>query len=174
MLAGRQQQGSGRFRQGEGEQGSSNNILSGFDAELLAEAIGVNGETVRKLQSRNDERGDIVRVERSLRILRPSRTEEREEERSERGERREREERGEKYSEGRWVEMSGNGFDESICSMKMKENIAEPMKADLYKPNGGRITFLNSQKLPILKYIQMSANRGVLHRVSNKNFSALF
>ncbi|KAF3328034.1 Glutelin type-A 1 [Carex littledalei] len=160
LLAGRQQQqGGGRFRRGEGEQGGlSKNILSGFDAELLAEAIGVNRETAQKLQGRNDERGDIVRVERSLRIMRPSRTEEREEEM---GERRESEER---YSEGRRVEMSGNGFDESICSMKMKENIDEPMKADLYKPNGGRITFLNSQKLPILKYIQMSANRGVLHK----------
>lgn len=100
--------------------------------------------------------------------MRPSREEEREEER---GERRESEER---HSEGRRVEMSGNGFDESICSMKMKENIDEPMKADLYKPNGGRITFLNSQKLPILKYIQMSANRGVLHRVSDIKFTELY
>ncbi|KAJ4784360.1 12S seed storage globulin 2 [Rhynchospora pubera] len=163
MLAGRQQESSGRYRRGEGEQvgTSGNNILSGFDADLLAEAIGVNQETVKKLQSRNDERGEIVRVERQLRILRPSRTEEREES-GERGYRRESEEKGERWEDK--VVTSGNGFDEAICSMKMKENIADPLKADVYKPNGGRITFLNSQKLPILKYIQMSANRGVLHR----------
>lgn len=177
-LAGRQQESSGRHHHGEGEQGeSSNNILSGFDTDLLAEVIGVSRDTVRKLQSRNDQRGDIVRVERTLRILRPSRSEEREErseERSERGERREREESRERYSEDRDA-MVGNGLDEALCSMKMKENIGEPMKADIYKPNGGRITYLNSQKLPILKYIQMSANRGVLHRVSASfNFASLF
>lgn len=156
MLAGKLQQGQGRFRRGE-EEVTGNNILSGFDTELLAEAIGVSRETVRKLQSRNDERGHIVRVERRLRVLRPSRSEEGEES-GEKGERREREWKDK-------VEMSGNGFDEALCSMKMKENIGEPTKADVYKPNGGRITFLNSQKLPILKYIQMSANRGVLHKV---------
>jgi hypothetical protein len=177
-LAGKQQESHGRYgREEEQQGGSGNNVLSGFDASLLAEAIGVSQETVRKLQSRNDERGDIVRVERSLRVLRPSRSEEREErsergerrekeERSERGERREREESRERYSEDR-VALIGNGLDEAICSMKMKENIADPMKSDIYKPNGGRITYLNSQKLPILKYIQMSANRGVLDRVSD-------
>lgn len=165
-LAGKQQESRGRYRREEEEQGGSgNNVLSGFDADLLAEAIGVSQETVRKLQSQNDERGDIVRVERSLRVLRPSRSEE-SEERSEKGERSEREESRERYSEDR-VALIGNGLDEAICSMKMKENIADPMKSDIYKPNGGRITYLNSQKLPILKYIQMSANRGVLHRVSD-------
>jgi hypothetical protein len=41
---------------------SSNNMLSGFDTEMLAEALVVNPELVRRLQSQNDQRGEIVFV----------------------------------------------------------------------------------------------------------------
>ncbi|KAI3854802.1 hypothetical protein MKW92_008816 [Papaver armeniacum] len=57
-----------------------------------------------------------------------------------------------------------NGLEETICSMRLKQNIANPTRADIYSEKGGRITSLNSQKLPILNYIQMSAERGVLYQ----------
>ncbi|KAK3164212.1 hypothetical protein QOZ80_1AG0014200 [Eleusine coracana subsp. coracana] len=57
-----------------------------------------------------------------------------------------------------------NGVDEAaLCWMKLRENVGDPGKADMYTPNGGRITLLNSHKLPVLSRIQMSVNRGVMH-----------
>ncbi|KAI3881909.1 hypothetical protein MKX03_021278 [Papaver bracteatum] len=43
-----------------------------------------------------------------------------------------------------------NGLEETICT-------------DIYSEKAGRITTLNSQKLPILNYLQMSAERGVIY-----------
>ncbi|TVU43540.1 hypothetical protein EJB05_10019, partial [Eragrostis curvula] len=141
---GRQQQRKQRYGESESEESESSeseqsnesyNILSAFDTELLAESIRVSRETARKLQGRHDRRGNIVRVRRAhLRVLRPTTTE----------------------------ETTRNGVDEALCSMKLRENVADAGKADMYTPNGGRITVLNSQKLPVLKLIQMSVNRGVM------------
>ncbi|XP_065021932.1 cocosin 1-like [Musa acuminata AAA Group] len=36
------------------------------------------------------------------------------------------------------------------------------LRADYFNPRAGRITTLNSQKLPILRFVQMSAVRGLL------------
>lgn len=153
---GRQRYGGGESESLESEQERSNesyNILSGFDTELLAESIRVSRKIAQKLQGRNDRRGHIVRVRRGgLRLLRPT---ERQYEEERRG----------------MEAASGNGLDEALCSMKLRENIADPMKADLYTPNGGRITVLNSQKLPVLKLMQMSANRGVMRGVSTVHLS---
>ncbi|KAF0900532.1 hypothetical protein E2562_032127 [Oryza meyeriana var. granulata] len=155
-LAGGQTSSEGR-REGESESSEpeterggeeSYNILSGFDTELLAESMRVSREVARKLQGRNDKRGNIVRVRRGgLSLLRPA-TERVTDEEMMRG----------------VNAAAGNGLDEALCLMKLRENIADPMKADLYTPNGGRITVLNSQKLPVLKLIKMSVNRGVMRR----------
>ncbi|KAJ1702662.1 hypothetical protein LUZ63_002441 [Rhynchospora breviuscula] len=72
FLAGRHQ--SAQFYQETQE--LRDNVLSGFDTQLLAEALGVNQELVRRLQSQNDQRGDIVRVEKGLWLLRPARSQE--------------------------------------------------------------------------------------------------
>ncbi|XP_026451105.1 legumin B-like [Papaver somniferum] len=141
-----QQQGQTTFersRQTE-EERSGNNIFSGFDVEMLAEAFGVSTETARSLQSLNDNRGNIVRVENGLRVIRPPRREEEED----------REQRETRY----------NGFEETLCAARLVHNIADPVRADVYSPLGGRISSLNSQKLPILSYLQLSAERGVLYR----------
>nr|AKS26848.1 11S globulin isoform 1 [Cocos nucifera]5XTY_A Chain A, 11S globulin isoform 1 [Cocos nucifera]5XTY_B Chain B, 11S globulin isoform 1 [Cocos nucifera] len=139
LLAGRQEQGRQRY----GREGSiKENILRGFSTELLAAAFGVNMELARKLQCRDDTRGEIVRAENGLQVLRPSGMEEEERE------------------EGRSI----NGFEETYCSMKIKQNIGDPRRADVFNPRGGRITTLNSEKLPILRFIQMSAERVVLYR----------
>lgn len=84
-------------------------------------------------------------MERSLQVLRPP-SEEEEQER---------------------LESSPNGLEETYCSMRIRENIERPAAADVYNPRGGRITNLNSHKLPILRFIQMSATRVVLYRVRN-------
>ncbi|OVA14900.1 11-S seed storage protein [Macleaya cordata] len=121
----------------------TNNIFSGFDVQTLAEAFGVSTETARKLQSQDDTRGNIVRVEGGLQVIRPRREEVEEEEQQ---------------------QWRTNGLEETICSMRLKQNIGNPTRADIYSENGGRITSLNSQKLPILNNIQMSAERGVLYQ----------
>ncbi|XP_074580926.1 cocosin 1-like [Curcuma longa] len=162
LLAGRErqlqeqsaQEAEERFQQQKG-----NNLLSGFEVELLAEAMGVDKEVVRKIQNLNDDRGDIVRVERGLQMLEPQRRaaeqEAREQEREEREETQER--RGSSSCER-------NGLEETYCTLKNRLNIANPTLADYYNPRAGRLTSLNIQKLPILRFIQLSAERGVLRR----------
>ncbi|KAG2727912.1 hypothetical protein I3760_01G180900 [Carya illinoinensis] len=99
-------------------------------------------ELVMRIQNRDDRRGRIVLVEDALRVLSPQ----------SRGE--EREERG-------WDR--DNGVEETFCTLRLKHNIADPQRADVYNERGGRITKLTSLNLPILRYIQPSAERGVLY-----------
>lgn len=108
----------------------------------MAESFGVNIETVKKLQRDENRRGFIVNVDRGLQVIRPPRMEEEEE-------------RGRKE----------NGLEETYCSMRVRENIADPARADIYSARGGRIATLNSLNLPILRYLRLSAERGVLYRV---------
>lgn len=146
---GRQRGGS---RSRSQSQSQRNNVFNPFDEELLAEIFNVDRETARKLRSENDERGQIVRAER-FNIVFPGQEEE---------ERRER---------GPW---HANGFEETFCSAKLRHNIDEPSRADVYTPRGGRISSLNSQKLPILSFLQLSAEKGVLYRVKSKSFLPTF
>ncbi|KAI8006416.1 hypothetical protein LOK49_LG07G01662 [Camellia lanceoleosa] len=48
--------------------------------------------------------------------------------------------------------------------MRIRENIADPERADVYTAQGGRISTLNSHNLPILRNLQLSGERGVLCR----------
>ncbi|KAI3982545.1 hypothetical protein MKX01_031284 [Papaver californicum] len=66
-----------------------------------------------------------------------------------------------------------NGLEETICSMRLKQNIANQTHADIYSENDGKTTILKSQKLPILNYIQMSAERGVLYQNALTNDNAM-
>ncbi|KAF7133025.1 hypothetical protein RHSIM_Rhsim09G0137800 [Rhododendron simsii] len=61
-----------------------------------------------------------------------------------------------------------NGLEETICTAKIKENIDDPERADIYTARAGRIRTLNSQNLPILRNLQLSAKRAVLYRVMVK------
>ncbi|KAI3994521.1 hypothetical protein MKX01_014329 [Papaver californicum] len=122
-----------------------NNIFNGFNVETLAEAFGVSTETARKLQGQNDQRGNIVFVEGGIHAIRPQQGEEEEEEQEQRC-------------------RTTNGLEETICSIRLKQNIANSTKADIYSEKGGRITTVNSQNLPILNLLQMSADKGVLNQ----------
>lgn len=133
-------------RRGEEERQESRNIFNGFDEQLLAEAFNSDPELMRKLQGREDERGIIVRAEKLRMVLPEWETEEREHEGI----------RGHGYV---------NGIEETFCSYKIKKNLDHPTTADFYNPRGGRISTLNSQSLPILSYLQLSAERGFLYKV---------
>ncbi|KAI8523046.1 hypothetical protein RHMOL_Rhmol13G0043900 [Rhododendron molle] len=129
------------------EQHNAGNVFSGFDSEVLAESFGVDRETARRLQGQDDQRGHIVRVERGLLVLRPSSSQEEQEE----------QERGGRY-------QAANGLEETVCSARLIENINDPSRADIYNPRAGRLTSVNGHNLPILNYLRLSAERGVLYR----------
>ncbi|KAL3520981.1 hypothetical protein ACH5RR_019130 [Cinchona calisaya] len=140
-----QQQQEGSWQAGQQQQQQQHqlhqgyNIFRAFDVQILSWAFGINQETAKKLQNENDWRGNIVRVKNKLRLLRPSGQEEQEQ-----------------------TGWSSNGFEETICTMRIKENLANPERADIYTARGGTISTLNSLNLPILKYLQLSAGRGNL------------
>lgn len=144
-----QQQGQ---RQQDQRYRNAGNIFSGFDVEFLEEAFNVDRQTAEKLQGPTDQRGHIVNVEQELRIIRPRQTRQEQEQEQQGGRRQGR--------RGGW----SNGFEETICSLKLRENIDNPTHADFVNPEAGRIANLNSFKFPILRQLQLSAERGELHR----------
>ncbi|CAK9169996.1 unnamed protein product [Ilex paraguariensis] len=111
------------------------------DPITLAEAFRVDTETAQKLRGEDDQRGHIVRAERGLSVVQPPLS-------------REEQERGER----------GNGLDETICSTRLQENLENPSRADIYNPRAGRLSTLNSLTMPVLKFLQLSAGRGVLYK----------
>ncbi|KAF7154727.1 hypothetical protein RHSIM_Rhsim01G0263200 [Rhododendron simsii] len=156
FLAGNpQQQGQGQqqhqresYRHRQGQEQNFGNVFSGFDTEVLAEAFGVDRETARKLQGQDDNRGHIIKVKGDLQVLRPSMSREEQEE----------QERGREHG------RRANGLEETICSARLVENINDPSRADIFNPRAGRLTTVNSFNLPILNYIRLSAEKGVLYR----------
>ncbi|KAJ3687152.1 hypothetical protein LUZ61_016316 [Rhynchospora tenuis] len=57
-----------------------------------------------------------------------------------------------------------NGLDEMFCMMKIRTNIDIPSRADYFNQRGSRVAMVNSQKLPIMNVVQMSASRVVLQK----------
>ncbi|XP_047320985.1 11S globulin seed storage protein Ana o 2.0101-like [Impatiens glandulifera] len=119
----------------------SGNLFQGFETEVLAESFKVDLETAARLQGQDDNRGFIVKVGKEFEMQRPSKYEDERRERSPRN----------------------NGFEETVCTMRIRENLDNPERADVYTAQGGRISTVNSHNLPILKQIQLSAERGVLY-----------
>ncbi|XP_010025835.2 11S globulin seed storage protein 1 [Eucalyptus grandis] len=160
---GRQQQGGSsqswgpRRRGGSSQQESFGNIFSGFDEQILSESFAIDTELAQKLKCQDDQRGHIVEVQNELQIVSPRYREGEQEGESEW--KREREWRG-----GRRRGTRDNGLEETLCTMRLRENINKPEKADIYNPRGGRFTTLNSFSLPILSFIGLSATRAVLYR----------
>ncbi|KAL9255568.1 11S globulin seed storage protein 2-like protein [Drosera capensis] len=162
------------------------NIMNAFDPELMAEAFGVSMETMQKMQVQ-DGRGFIVRAE-TMRMLRPEGEEEEyeiiegEEEiygrrRGYEGAeayRRRRIEGGEEaywrrrgMRRGGWYdnaleETTSNGLEEAICAMKVRHNMNTRREADVYTRHGGRLNIVNENKLPLLRFLGMSAEKGHL------------
>uniref|UniRef100_A0A0D9VE98 RING-type domain-containing protein n=1 Tax=Leersia perrieri TaxID=77586 RepID=A0A0D9VE98_9ORYZ len=145
LLAGNNQRGQQTFEQSY-LQHSEQNIFNGFNVEVLGEAIGINTETTRRLQSQNDQRGEIIRVKHGLQLLKPTLTQQQEQQEQQ-------------YSKGQY-----NGLEENFCTVKARVNIESPTHADYYNPRAGRITRLDNQKLPILNLVGMSAARVNLYQ----------
>ncbi|KAK7345771.1 hypothetical protein VNO77_16382 [Canavalia gladiata] len=59
---------------------------------------------------------------------------------------------------------NGNALEETLCSAKLHENIANPSRADFYNPRAGRITELNSVHIPALRIFGLSAQYVVLYK----------
>ncbi|KAL5561896.1 hypothetical protein UlMin_031643 [Ulmus minor] len=151
-----QQQYRVLFKRGEGQQSEGNNVFSGFDDNFLQEAFQVNAETARKIQNRDDNRGAIIRVEGKLDFVGPPRSQQ--ERQGE--ERREEEQQREREHSRR---QGDNGIEETFCTMRLRENIGDPSRADIYSPQAGRLTTANRYNLPILSWLQLSAERGYLY-----------
>lgn len=146
-----------------------NNVFSGFETRFLANLLNLDEETVRKIQGHNDQRKNIVRVKGGgLDVVAPPRArEEREREEQQERER-------ERQESGRGRKEYSNGFEETICSARLRENIGDSARADIFNPQAGRISTVNSFNLPILNYLQLSAERGVLYRVCHLVCSIFF
>ncbi|XP_008235678.1 PREDICTED: legumin type B-like [Prunus mume] len=151
------QQPFGRPGQQE-QQGNGNNVFSGFNTQLLAQALNVNEETARNLQGQNDNRNQIIRVRGNLDFVQPPRGRQE----------REHEERQQEQLQQERQQQGGqpmvNGLEETFCSLRLKENIGNPERADIFSPRAGRISTLNSHNLPILRSLRLSAERGFFYR----------
>ncbi|KAK6940662.1 Cupin 1 [Dillenia turbinata] len=143
-LAGNPKQDRFETRPRGTEEKLERNVLGGFDTRILAEVFGVSIETARKIQSVDDRRGNIVRVERGLSVVRPPLTREEEERERMRG-------------------SQPNGLEETICTSRLRENIEDASRADVYNPQAGRLRSVNSYVLPILDFLKLSAERGTLY-----------
>ncbi|GMI73985.1 CRUCIFERINA [Hibiscus trionum] len=136
----------------EQKSSSCSNLLCAFESEFLAQAFNVDTNIIRKLQEVRGHKGTIIRVRDRLDVVSPPRTEE-----EEREERQQEESRREHRRSGR-----DNGLEETFCAMRIKENIADPERADIFNPQAGRISTLNRFNLPILNALGLSAEMGVL------------
>lgn len=132
-----------------------------MNTQLLAQALKIDEETARSLQgSENDNRNQIIQVRGQLDFLQPPRgRQQREhEEREQRQVEQERRQQG-----GQQGLVAANGLEETFCSMRLIEHIGNPQRADVYSPQAGRISTLNSLNLPILSAVQLSAERGFFY-----------
>ncbi|WJX84366.1 Legumin A2, variant 2 [Trifolium repens] len=173
-----QQQIKGRREQ----ENEGNNIFSGFKSDFLEDALNVNRHIVERLQGRDEdeEKGAIVKVEGGLSIMSPSeresrhhRQEEDEDEESwqprpHKSRREQEQEDDEKHSRphhkggSRW--QQDNGLEETICTARLHQNIGSSSSPDIYNPQAGRIKTITSLDLPVLRWIQLSAEHGSLHK----------
>ncbi|KAG6737301.1 hypothetical protein POTOM_058815 [Populus tomentosa] len=129
----------------------SRNVFSGFNEQILAEAFNIDTKLARRMQNENDNRGIIVRTQHELHVISPRQSQEEEERQQEsrRSTRRRHED---------------NGVEETFCTARLKLNINDPEDADVFNPRAGRLTTVNSLNLPILRHVQLSAERGVLYQ----------
>lgn len=142
-----QEQEQQQLWQPEKQYSRFDNVFKGFAVQVLAEAFNVDLETAKKLQGENDRRGHMVNIEQGLQVISPPFT-------------------GEEQQYGE-QNRRANGLEETICTARVRQNIDNPSRADIYNPRAGRFTTANSLTLPILSFLQLSAARGVLHRVRN-------
>ncbi|KAI3801073.1 hypothetical protein L1987_29174 [Smallanthus sonchifolius] len=125
------------------QQGSLNvqSIYAGFDTELLAESFNSDTQIMRALQESSD-RGLIVKVQQRMEFVTPEEHQE---------------QRRQRRSGG-----SSNGLEEKICSAKFVYNLENEREADIFSREAGKLNMVNEYKLPILSFLDISAEKGHL------------
>lgn len=111
----------------------------------MAEAFNIPQEIVKRMQTVEEERGLIVMARERMRFIRPD------------------EEEQEEYRRG--GSESDNGFEETFCTMNIRTNVESRRDADIYSRQAGKLNVVDRHKLPILKYMDMSAEKGNLYPV---------
>ncbi|MQJ21729.1 hypothetical protein EI020_24370, partial [Escherichia coli] len=142
----------GRQQGQQGQEQSGGNVFSGFNQDLLAEALNIDRELVNKMQRNDRQRGVIVRVQDEFQVVAPHRREQQERE--------EQEQEQERHQPG----GGSNGLEETLCTLSLKRNINKPSLADVFNPRAGRSTSINAYVLPILENLQLSINKVVLYK----------
>ncbi|KAK6164459.1 hypothetical protein DH2020_001323 [Rehmannia glutinosa] len=117
------------------------NIFRAFDANLMAEAFNVPQEIVQRMQTEEEERGLIVIARERMSFITPE----------------------EKQEEWGRQSAADNGMEESFCTMKIRTNIENRREADMYSRQAGKLNVVDRNKLPILKYMDLSAEKGNLY-----------
>lgn len=107
----------------------------------MAEAFNIPVEIVRKMQN-EDERGLIVKVKGGMSVIRPD------------------EGQQEEYGQ-----QDSNGLEETLCNVKIRTNIDNRRRVDIYSRQAGSLNIVNHYKLPILRSMGMGAERGRLSPV---------
>ncbi|KJU81267.1 hypothetical protein N619_00010, partial [Ectopseudomonas oleovorans] len=69
----------------------------------------------------------------------------------------------EEEQEQRQGGQGSNGFEETFCSTKLRTNLDNPREADVYSRQAGRLNIANQHKLPILRFLDLSAEKGNLY-----------
>ncbi|KAK0608883.1 hypothetical protein LWI29_037481 [Acer saccharum] len=140
----------GRQQGQQGQEQNDDNVFSGFNQDLLAEALNIDRELVNKLQRNDRQKGIIVRVQDEFQVVAPHR----------------REQEREEQEQEKWHQPRGgsNGLEETLCTLSLKHNINKPSLADVFNPRAGRSTSINAYVLPILENLQLSINKVVLYK----------
>jgi hypothetical protein len=146
LLAGGEPNRQGQ-RQREQQRDSQNfqNIFSGFNTELLAEAYNIPVEIVRRMQE-NDERGLLVKCQEEMRHIIRADEDEEDEDESQR-------------------QRRLNGLEETVCTSRLRHNMDTRSESDIVSRQAGRVNIVNQHKLPILRFLDMSAEKGHLFPV---------
>lgn len=153
-------QGSRKTKESE-EEGESwynaANVLRELDASLVAEALGISEEIVKNMQKDNG-KGFIVKVggEGVTKVMKPDEDQH------------EQEHEGGRRSSSEGDNYNINGLEETICNMRINHRLDSPREADVFSQQAGRLNTVNMFKLPILKFLEMSAEKGRLNSVKIK------
>ncbi|XP_074367057.1 11S globulin seed storage protein Ana o 2.0101-like [Apium graveolens] len=117
------------------QQFQGESILKGFADEMLTAAFKMNKEMASKLKGQGVKEGHIITIEKELQVTRP---------------------------EQQQQQQQDNGLEETSCSQNIRINIDKIDQADIFNPQAGHLTSLNSHHLPILNDVRLSAERGHL------------
>lgn len=143
FLAGEQpkesQPGQGQQQQQQGQ--TLQNVVRLLDESLMADTYNIPLELAKKIQE-NKDRGFIVNVkEGDMSVIRPDEEEARP---------RDNREGARSRNELQW------------CHAKIRHNLDKPSEADVYNRKAGRLNIADDSKLPILRYLDLSAQKGIL------------